>query len=102
MLSGENAELRRELLRASELGEALESQQRAAEERMHKLEEERAWLTQRLAQCEAAAPRPALDVGTGVSNGNSGSFLPKSASEGFSFSRSSPGGVDRAWFDAGE
>jgi hypothetical protein len=74
-LSGENAELRRELMRASEVGEALEQQQRAAEDRMHKLEEERTWLAQRLAQCVAAVdtvgPRPALDGGTGASNGNS-------------------------------
>lgn len=75
-LSGENAELRRELMRASELGEALEQQQRTAEDRMHKLEEERAWLAQHLARCMAAAntaapriTRQALDGGTGASNG---------------------------------
>jgi len=50
-LSGENAELRRELIYASELGEALEQQQRRVEDRMHSLEQERAWLAERLAKC---------------------------------------------------
>jgi len=89
-LSGENAELRRELMRASELGEALEQQQRVAEDRMHKLEGERTWLAQRLSQCVAAVdfagPRlEALDGGTGasltngpsLSNGGPAASLPE-------------------------
>lgn len=51
-LSGENAELRRELEQASKVSEALEWQQRAAEERTHDLEEERLHLVERL-RCHA-------------------------------------------------
>lgn len=47
-LSGENAELRRELEQASRVSEALEWQQRAAEDRTHDLEEERLQLVERL------------------------------------------------------
>lgn len=54
-LSGENAELRRELEQASKVGEALEWKQRAAEERTHDLEEERLQLVERL-RCHAGSP----------------------------------------------
>lgn len=47
-LSGENAVLRRELEQASRVSEALEWQQRAAEDRTHDLEEERVRLVEHL------------------------------------------------------
>jgi len=62
-LSGENEELRLELARASEVGEALEQQHQAAEDRMLALEQEQAWLAERLAQCAADA---GTDAGTGA------------------------------------
>jgi len=65
-LSGENEELRQELARASEVGEALEQQQQAAEDRMHALEQEQVWLAERFARlAEGSGTR--MDVGaTGV------------------------------------
>lgn len=42
--TGENEELRRELARSSEEGEVLEQEQRAAEDRMHQLEQQQVWL----------------------------------------------------------
>jgi len=49
-LSGENELLRQELAEASVLSEALEQQQQAADDRMRLLEQEHAWLAERLAQ----------------------------------------------------
>lgn len=49
-LSGENDELRRELARASEVGEALEQQKIAAEDRVHTLEQEHLRLREHLTQ----------------------------------------------------
>jgi len=49
-LSGENEELRQELARASEVGEALEQQQQAAEDRMYALEQEQALLANQLSR----------------------------------------------------
>jgi len=57
-LSGENEELRRELARASELGEALEQQQQAAEDRMHSLEQEQAWLAERFRRVATGSMDP--------------------------------------------
>mmetsp|Transcript_19191 Transcript_19191/g.36166 ORF Transcript_19191/g.36166 Transcript_19191/m.36166 type:complete len:1026 (-) Transcript_19191:170-3247(-) len=54
-LNDENMRLRRELARASEVGEALEQQHRAAEDRAHALEQERAWLRERLEGIEATS-----------------------------------------------
>lgn len=55
-LRSENEELRRELARAGEVGEALEQQQQLAEDRMHELEQERYWLSERIACLHGAAP----------------------------------------------
>jgi hypothetical protein len=49
-LSGENDELRRELARAGEVGEALEQQKIAAEDRVHALEQEHLRLREHLTQ----------------------------------------------------
>jgi len=51
-LSGENEQLRRELARSSEVGEALQQQHQVAEDRMFALEHERVWLTERLGRME--------------------------------------------------
>lgn len=59
-LSGENEELRRELAYAREVGDALEQQQQAAEDRMHSLEQEQMWLNSRLVHLGEGA-----DAGTG-------------------------------------
>lgn len=53
-LSSQNAELRAELAKAGEVGESLELQQRAAEDRTHVLEQERARLMERLRECTAS------------------------------------------------
>jgi len=49
-LSGENELLRQELAEATELSEALERQQQAAEDRVRLLEQEHAWLAAQLVQ----------------------------------------------------
>eukprot|EP00929_Paragymnodinium_shiwhaense_P022432 TRINITY_DN14334_c0_g1_i1.p1 TRINITY_DN14334_c0_g1~~TRINITY_DN14334_c0_g1_i1.p1 ORF type:complete len:832 (-),score=164.19 TRINITY_DN14334_c0_g1_i1:115-2610(-) len=53
-LSDENEELRRELAKVREMGQALEQQAQAAEDDMHSLEQQEAMLVQRLAMCQAS------------------------------------------------
>jgi len=70
-LGKENAKLRRELARATELGETLEQQQRAVEDRAHALEQERAFLADRLTQCATTVGtignlQAIIDGGTGA------------------------------------
>lgn len=75
-LSGENEELRQELVRTARMGEALERQQQVAEDRMHALEQEKVWLAERsarLAHDGEASPSTgssAVDAGTGAGVGS--------------------------------
>lgn len=57
-LRSQNEELRRELARASEVGEALEQQQQLAEDRMRQLEQEQLWLSERVARLIEARGSP--------------------------------------------
>lgn len=69
-LAGENDQLRKQLAKAGQVGQKLEEQQQAAEDRMHQLEQEQALLTQQLARCSAEQLK--LNGGSAVAAGCTG------------------------------
>jgi len=68
LLSDENAALLRELMRANEVNDKLELQQRAAEGRTLQLEHERTWLSEQLAGEAVAETTDASELGANTAS----------------------------------